>query len=317
MMAKGKGSLFVMFFLCLLIWTVGAHGQTPSGLRIVFNTSGKVHNIVVINPDGGGSEELTDETTDDYSPKWSPDGARIAFCSKREGDTNPALYVMDADGGNAVKIQEIADETCDQPDWSPDGKALVFTTRKAPPEIAYAIYRINPDGTGLAKLAAGMDGIWNADGTKVIYSDMESPDQAGRYKMKAVNPDGTGAAAFLDFNDLFPKEISADGGEMLVVGYFIPVEKIENATAGADGLFSTTSDGTGKLAPIFESTTMMTNPKGFVYYCSLGCSWSPDGKSIVYHKNTIDKPHGIYIANSDGSGERLLSESAEHPDWKK
>jgi Tol biopolymer transport system component len=45
---------------------------------------------------------LTDDPAKDTQPVWSPDGARIAFVSERDGNTE--IYVMDADGRNQTNI---------------------------------------------------------------------------------------------------------------------------------------------------------------------------------------------------------------------
>jgi Tol biopolymer transport system component len=41
----------------------------------------------------------------DENPRWSPDSKRIAFKSNRVGSTTYDIYVMDADGRNAVRIE--------------------------------------------------------------------------------------------------------------------------------------------------------------------------------------------------------------------
>ncbi|TES93324.1 MAG: hypothetical protein E3J88_00305, partial [Anaerolineales bacterium] len=41
--------------------------------------------IYVMNSDGSGIQQLTDNDWDDYSPAWSPDGSKIAFDSLRIG----------------------------------------------------------------------------------------------------------------------------------------------------------------------------------------------------------------------------------------
>jgi len=66
-----------------------------------------------------------DSSADDSQPAFSPDGARIAFRSEREGG---GIYVMDARGQSAMRV-------CDfgySPSWSPDGAAILVGTEKIP-----------------------------------------------------------------------------------------------------------------------------------------------------------------------------------------
>ena len=52
----------------------------------------------------------------DLNPAWSPDGTRIAFQSKRDGDWD--IYVMDTDGGNVQQLTDGPGMGWD-PSWSP------------------------------------------------------------------------------------------------------------------------------------------------------------------------------------------------------
>ena len=55
----------------------------------------------------------------DSSPRWSPDGGRLAFT--RSVDGWGSLHVLPVDGpGEAVRVCERA-EAVDDPAWSPDG----------------------------------------------------------------------------------------------------------------------------------------------------------------------------------------------------
>ena len=53
------------------------------------------------------------------SPRWSPDGKRIAWVSTRDG--NQDIYTVDADGKDVKRLTN--DPAPDNnPSWSPDGK---------------------------------------------------------------------------------------------------------------------------------------------------------------------------------------------------
>lgn len=63
--------------------------------------------IWVINSDGSGSTQLTEDPTHRNSddPSWSPDGKKILFSTGRSGRNE--LWVMDADGSNERRLSGI------------------------------------------------------------------------------------------------------------------------------------------------------------------------------------------------------------------
>ncbi|MCD7036251.1 S9 family peptidase [Metabacillus sp. GX 13764] len=60
----------------------------------------------------------------DHSPRWSPDGSKLAFLSDRSGKTQ--LYVMSSNGGEARQLTDSI-YPASAPVWSPDGKSLLFS----------------------------------------------------------------------------------------------------------------------------------------------------------------------------------------------
>jgi dipeptidyl aminopeptidase/acylaminoacyl peptidase len=64
----------------------------------------------------------------DTSPRWSPDGSRLAFVSNRETENAGQIYVLPVEGGEAVKLTDLK-ESAEEPAWSPDGERMAFTTR--------------------------------------------------------------------------------------------------------------------------------------------------------------------------------------------
>ena len=55
---------------------------------------------------GDSSEliNLTNSSSDDDVPAWSPDGTRIAFCTRR--DSNAEIYFMNANGSGQTRLTD-------------------------------------------------------------------------------------------------------------------------------------------------------------------------------------------------------------------
>ncbi len=84
-----------------------------------------------------GSEPPRAFTTgkSDAQPRWSPDGSRLAFVSKRGDEkSHRQLYVMPAGGGEPQCLTDLK-EDAGEPVWSPDGTQLVFSAHV--PDEAY------------------------------------------------------------------------------------------------------------------------------------------------------------------------------------
>ena len=58
--------------------------------------------VYVINLDGSGLKQLTNNPANDGLPTWSPDGQHIAFASDRGGDW--AIWVMQPDGTSQRRL---------------------------------------------------------------------------------------------------------------------------------------------------------------------------------------------------------------------
>jgi Tol biopolymer transport system component len=130
---------------------------------------------------------LTFSHTNETNPIWSPDGARIAFLSNRDGPGN--IYVRSADGtGDAGLL--FGSDTNDEPwDWSPDGQHLIFNHSEK--KVDLWVYSFE-SGEGGPFIATEHDEGWarlSPDGQWLGYISNAS----GRYELYLTRfPSGDG-----------------------------------------------------------------------------------------------------------------------------
>jgi TolB protein len=105
---------------------------------------------------GGPTPQVLFESEKMVFPgSWSPDGARIAFSSSKDG--NPEIYVMDRDGGRVQRLTD--DPGIDvSPTWSPTGREIAFTSdRSGSPQI----YIMDTEGLNVTRIS--LQGSYNAE----------------------------------------------------------------------------------------------------------------------------------------------------------
>ncbi|KIG19615.1 tolB protein precursor protein [Enhygromyxa salina] len=125
---------------------------------------------------------------------WAPDGARLVVAGLwPEHDSNSALYVVDAQTGEAVRIDPDPPNASSLPSdtgpkWSPDGSTIAFISAGRSAEDVYsAIYRVDPNGANFREASSPAYGVrsieWSPLGGRFAYSywhfDAVSPSDYG------------------------------------------------------------------------------------------------------------------------------------------
>lgn len=263
--------------------------------QIVFHTDRDGNQeIYLMNGDGTGQTNLTNNAASDVHPHVSPDGSRIVFTSDRDG--NDELFIMDADGSNVTQLTFTASGiTNRQPAWSPDGSQIAFTRFTGAQN--FEVFVINSDGSGETNITnhSADDGQpdWKPDGTRIAFVS----DRDGDFEIFTMNPDGSSITQLT--SNIAPDHAPAwspDGSQIAYRDHSLQSANI--FVMDADG--SNQSGVTGNFA-----TDDLPD-------------WSPDGSRLVYQSDESGDLE-IYLINTDGTGKINISNMAaaddEHPSW--
>src|SRR5436853_3437583 len=116
----------------LKVRRVGDPQVSPKGDLVAFTISdvdrvaNKSTTQIYLVPLGGGEvRQLTNDEHSSASPRWSPDGEKLAFVSARDGEDQ--IWTIDVSSGALKKITTISTGAGD-PVWSPDGRWLAFAS---------------------------------------------------------------------------------------------------------------------------------------------------------------------------------------------
>jgi dipeptidyl aminopeptidase/acylaminoacyl peptidase len=107
---------------------------SPDGAQVAYvrhsfdiRTDNRRGTIWIVGQDGAGHRPLAGGAANESSPRWSPDGTRLAFVSSI-GDGGAQIFVHWIAQGVSTRITNLV-ETPTGLAWSPDGRTLAFIMR--------------------------------------------------------------------------------------------------------------------------------------------------------------------------------------------
>ena len=251
-------------------------GSVPSGrLAVTYHTAAGWSYVYSVRPDGTGLTQLTPDGEWAVAPKWSPDGARIAY--ERDGNDDVAgIWIMRADGSGPARVAPRGS----LPFWLDDARVgygcaagicvvgadgsrpATLVARQTPPGAIDDSFTLSPDGSTFAFVRH----IPNEDfETSRVY--VMSRDGT---RERELTPPGSAV------NEYFP----AWAGDSRRIAFL-----------GPDGITVATVDGNLMFGVSNAQRIVPSIGRG-------GPAWSPDGTRIVFG----DEAYRFYIANADGSG---------------
>ncbi len=112
---------------------------SPDGGQVVFakkhagEKNEYVTNLWMVATGSGSEPRQFTNGGRDSSPRWSPDGDRIAFIGARDKH-KPQLFVIGVDGGEAVALTRLPGGSIGTFKWSPDGTSIAMSFRPQDPK---------------------------------------------------------------------------------------------------------------------------------------------------------------------------------------
>jgi Tol biopolymer transport system component len=272
--------------LLLLVGCSDGSVTSRSG-RIVFDN---FRDVWSINADGTGLTRLTGSPRPDFDATWSPDGARIAFRSERNGESE--IWLMNADGSGQRRLARGL-----SPAWSPDGSRIAYA---APGDLLCPPGRglrcsglsiMNADGSGQHRIPhtdGGEYPSWSPDGKRIAFNS----NLSGDHVMYIVGVDGSRVVDLSRVGEGWQVDWSPDGRSILFTSHR---DHPDNYT----DIYVMRPDGSG--------VKRLTHVRGYTP------AWSPDGSHIVF------SAPGLFVMRADGSGITSLPVDGvgetSLPDW--
>ena len=170
--------------------TAGADVYVMGEIIVASSRGGKFRLYSIERSNLSQLRPLSADTGQQIDPAFSPDGARIAFVSNRDG--NAEIYAMDADGSHVTRLT--SDPQLDgHPVFTPDGQAILFQSQRTGGKLQ--IFAMNADGTGVKQITQDSVSLAPAvspDGRTIAYVSLRNKN----YDIWLMNRDGSNQRQF-------------------------------------------------------------------------------------------------------------------------
>ncbi len=169
--------------------------------------------LMIADSDGYNPQVVVRSREALLSPKWSPDGRRIAYVSFESG--NSAIYVQDL-GTGSRQVVSANRGINSAPAFSPDGGRLVVSLSKGGNPDLYMLDLATRGTTQLTRhFSIDTEPVWAPDGQTIYFTS----DRSGRPQIYQMSPGG-GEASRVTFAGQYnasPSAVDAKGVKLAMV----------------------------------------------------------------------------------------------------
>ncbi|MBI4337501.1 MAG: S9 family peptidase [Chloroflexi bacterium] len=289
--------------------------------------------IWTVSTRGGQPAPFTSGLWRDHSPRWSPDGTRLAFISDRSG--TPQVWATTRAGGEAQQVTAV-EHGVSEFAWSPDSSRIAIIAKVMEEEprkgrsdartITRLYYRTNDDGYFDGKrrhlfVAPAEGGVsrqltsgqwddsgptWSPDGKAIAFASGRD-DKEGYSRVTdiwAVAAEGGSLRRLTAGNALLASPAwSPDGRWLACVGHQVPLDWA--ATPGV--WLIPAGGGEGRDLTAGLDRPVGVQPLGDVapiYPAAAAPVWSPSGDTVFFSAADAGNTH-VFSVTLEGQVQRL------------
>jgi len=238
---------------------------------------------------------LTNNPADDRDPSWSPDGTKIAYASRQDG--NWELYIYDLITSEPPTRMTYDLSFQGSPGWSPDGKWLVYESYQG---NNLDIYVVPVDGSQPAQRitdneAPDFSPAWSPEGRRIAFVSWRDGNQ-DIYIFSLDNP-----ADSESVNLTNTTERQEDFPAWSPDGSLLSFSALDQ---GKEKVFVKPSDDPQVAAQVLEQGREPT--------------WSPNGRSLLFAVDSIEGTQLVAAPFADSGVSTLVvgvQQAASNPVW--
>lgn len=305
-----------------VVFMKGVNGAVVPGPGAIFE-------IAVMNLDGSGLRQLTNDGKFKFLPHFSPDGKKIAYTKYAVGqygtpDAVTDIAVLDLASGTENVITR--DGHAISATWAPDGSRLAYINT-----LEASIWTIGADGSGATRVARSRgteddqvwgDTAWSRDNW-LLFTVIQDVGHCAKARLDKMRPDGSQRTPVTDGGpNCTPNGLeqsgdadpgwSADGTTIYSSRGFprppagLPAGAVERRIYAVSSQAWYPGKPEVDISLAGQPNCVEGVPKG-----------SPDGKRLLLFRACFDTGQtvaGIYVTDTAGSYRTRITEGFG-PDW--